>query len=73
MKSLGPITKYCLCGIVANIVVGPLGFQTELDVNPKGEPNPSRGSLSGSACFYCDTRWEPRIVFYERGSRFGPL
>ena len=36
-KPLRPLAKHLLFGIPANIAVGPLGFQVELDVNPKGE------------------------------------
>jgi len=32
-----PSQRYLSLGIPTNVAVGPLGFRTELDIDPKGE------------------------------------
>jgi len=36
-----PSQRYLSLGIPTNVAVGPLGFRTELDVDPKGDQSPS--------------------------------
>lgn len=36
-KSPKPPPKHIVLGIPTNTIVGPLGFQTDLDIGPKGE------------------------------------
>ena len=44
-KSLKSSQRHVSLGILTNIAVGPLGFQAELDIDPKGEQNHSYHDL----------------------------
>ena len=44
-KSLKSSQRHVSLGIPTNIAAGPLGFQAELDIDPKGEQNHSYHDL----------------------------
>ena len=70
-KPLRPLAKHLLFGIPANIAAGPLGFQAELDVDPKGERTCSHRGLRADCTdptAVSDEKKPSRIVFRIRES-----